>query len=231
MVRFLLNSVGSFSPIPTFDVKSLNLIDRDVMTITYNKPASSALAYFQCALTEQTSVAVVDEDNRLIGEISPSTLARCDETAASAIMALSAMDLMTYIDCGGPPEKLVQLVKVRLEERNIAGLADMMEELFQASSSSSSSSCCSSDDESGSGRNVWGSRGRESGRYNVARRCEAIVCSPGSSLVAVMIQALAHRVSCVWVVEHDRTLVGIVTLAGILNVFRSAVGGMHTTKS
>ncbi|KAL8460356.1 hypothetical protein ACS0TY_032044 [Phlomoides rotata] len=227
VVRFLLNSVGSFSPIPTFTVEALNLIDCDIMTITYSKPAFSALAYFQRALTEQKSVAVVDEENRLIGEISPSTLACCDETAASAIMALSAMDLMTYIDCGGPPEKLVQLVKVRLEERSLGGLADMMDELFQPSASSSSS-CSSSDDESVSGRNGWASRNRESGRYNVARRCEAIVCSPGSSLVAVMIQALAHRVSCVWVVEEDRTLVGIVTLAGILNVFRCAVGGMQT---
>lgn len=228
VARFLLNSVGSFSPIPTYNIEALNLIDRDIMTVTYSKPASSALAYFQRALAEQKSVAVVDEDNRLIGEISASTLARCDETAASAIMALSAMDLMTYIDCGGPPEKLKQSVKVRLDERNLGGLADMMDELFQSSSSScSSSSCCSSDDESGSGRSVWAGRGRESGRYSFARRCEAVVCSRGSSLVAVVIQALTHRVSCVWVVEEDRILVGMVTLAGILNVFRSAVGGMR----
>ncbi|KAK7412329.1 hypothetical protein VNO78_03783 [Psophocarpus tetragonolobus] len=47
-----------------------------------------------------------------------------------------------------------------------------------------------------------------------------LVCHRSSSLVAVMIQALAHRVSYVWVVEHDGTLTGIVTFQGILKVFR-----------
>ncbi|KAI3456316.1 hypothetical protein Pfo_012979 [Paulownia fortunei] len=226
VVRFLLNSVGAFSPIPTFTIESLNVIDHDIMAVTYNKPASSALGYFYRALTEQTSVAVIDEENRLIGEISPFTLACCDETAAAAIMALSAVDLMTYIDCCGPPEDLVQLVKMRLQERNLGGMVEMMDEFFQSLMSSSSSSC-SSDDESGSSRNGWSSRSGTSGRYYPARRSEAIVCSPGSSLVAVMIQALAHRVSCVWVVGEDHTVVGTVTFAGMLKVFRTVAEGRH----
>lgn len=49
---------------------------------------------------------------------------------------------------------------------------------------------------------------------------EAIVCHPESSLVAVMVQALAHRVGYVWVVEEDYSLVGIVVLRDILKVFR-----------
>lgn len=214
VVRFLLNSIGAFSPFHAFSIESLNVIERDIMTINYNKPASSALDYFYRAITEQKSVAVVDVENRLIGEISHSALAKCDETVASAIMALSAMDLMTYIECGSPPENLVFLVKTRLEEMNLGSMADMMNE-FTRSMSSSSLSSCSSDDESVS------SRSRGSSRHNVGIPCEPIVCSRRSSLLAVMVQALSHRVNCVWVVEEDHTVVGAVTFAGILDVFRS----------
>ncbi|KAL2473309.1 CBS domain-containing protein [Forsythia ovata] len=217
IVRFLLNSVGVFSPIPGMTIESLLLIQHDIMTIHYLDPASSALDYISRSLTKQTSVAVIDKDNRLIGEISPVTLACCDEIVAAAISTLSAGDLMAYIDCGGPPEYLVELVKIRLEERNFVAMLELMEE-FSISSISSSSSSCSSDDELGS--SFHGSLGRNS----TARRSEAIICYPWSSLVAVMFQALAHRVSCVWVVEEDHTLVGTVTFAGILKVFRSIAG-------
>ncbi|KAG8385610.1 hypothetical protein BUALT_Bualt03G0063000 [Buddleja alternifolia] len=226
IIRFLLNSIRAFSQIATFTINSLNVIDHDIMTVHYNSPASSALDFFHRALTEQTSVAVVDEENRLIGEISPFTLACCDETAAAAIMALSAGELMTYIDCAGPTEDMVQLVKMKLELRNLGGMVELMDDSFH-SSVSSSSSCCSSDDEFGSSRNGRLCRTVGSGRHYPARRSEAVVCSPRSSLVAVMIQALAHRVSCVWVVEDDHTLVGTVTFAGILKVFRSVAGGRH----
>ncbi|GFQ05605.1 CBS domain-containing protein cbsx5 [Phtheirospermum japonicum] len=218
VVRFLLNSLGAFSPIPTFTIDSLNITDHDIMTITYNEPASSALPYFRRALTEQTSIAVVDEQNRLIGEISPFALSCSNETAAGAIMALSAVDLMTYIECGRPPEDLVQLVKTRLRERNLVGMVEMIDEFLHTPAFSSSSSC-SSDDESGS----IGLRGG-SGRKYSTRRSEAIVCGPRSSLVAVMIQALAHRVSCVWVVDEGYSVVGAVTFAGILKVFGNVAG-------
>ncbi|XP_041991746.1 CBS domain-containing protein CBSX5-like isoform X1 [Salvia splendens] len=228
VLRFILNSVGSFSPVTTYNLESLNIIDRDIMTITHNKPASSALGYFHRAITEQKSVAVVDEENRLMGEISPQTLAYCDETAASAIMVLSAIDLMAYVDCGSPPpEDLVQLVKTRLEERNLGGMVDMMDESIHPSLLyCSSSSSLSSDDDFVSGMSKGSSRG--SSRHYAAGRCEPLVCSPRSSLLAVMMQALAYRVSCVWVVEEDHTLVGTVTLAGILSVFLSVADGMHS---
>lgn len=216
VIRFLLNSVGVFSPKPTFSIESLNVIDCNVMTICYHDPAISALDSLTLAHVQQTSVAVVDDHNRLIGEISPSTLAYCDETAAAAIMTLSAGDLMAYIDCGGPPEDLVELVKVRLQEKKLGAVLELMDEEFSLSSSSSSSSAsssCSSDDELG----VCRSNG--SGRYSSARRAEAITCYPSSSLVAVMIQALAHRASSVWVMDEDNTLIGCVTFKGILEVF------------
>ncbi|KAK6149862.1 hypothetical protein DH2020_017387 [Rehmannia glutinosa] len=230
ILRFLLNSIGAFSPLPTFTIDSLNVINHDIMTVTYNEPASSALAHFYRSLTEQTSVAVVDEENRLIGEISPFALAYCNETAAGAIMALSAMDLITYIECARPPEDMVNLVKMRLQEKNLGGMVEIMDEFSHTPLFSSSSSSCSSDDEPGSDRNGGMSKVRGSSRNYSMRRSEAIVCSPGSSLVAVMIQALAHRVSCVWVEDEDHTVVGTVTFAGILKVFGSVAGGRRLSR-
>ncbi|XP_016448646.1 CBS domain-containing protein CBSX5-like [Nicotiana tabacum] len=213
VVRLLLNSIGVFSPMPTFSIESLNIIDHNILTVPYHDPAISALDSIALAHIEQTAVAVVDDDNRLIGEISPSTLAYCDESVAAAITTLSAGDLMAYIDYGGPPEDLVELVKMRLQEKKLGLMLELMDKEFSVSSSSSSASSCSSDDESGSSRNG-------SGRYSSARRSEAITCYPGSSLVAVLIQALAHRASFIWVIDEDQNLVGVVTFKGILKVFR-----------
>lgn len=211
VVRFLLNSIGSFSPLPGLTIESLNIIDTEnIPSVYYHDPASSALTAISQSLINQTSVAVLDQENKLVGEISPFTLACCDETVAAAIATLSAGDLMAYIDCGGPPEDPVQLVKARLEERKLGAFLDLMDEEFSYSSSSSS------DEEFGFGRR--GGSGKYSAR--MARRSEAIVCYPWSSLMAVMIQALAHRVSYVWVIEEDWSLAGIVTFSGIFKVFR-----------
>ncbi|XP_009760668.1 CBS domain-containing protein CBSX5 [Nicotiana tabacum] len=225
IVRFLLNSVGVFSPMPTFSIESLNIIDNNVMTVCYHDPAISALDSLALAHVEQTSVAVVDDHDKLIGEISLFTLAYCDETAAAAaILTLSAGDLMAYIDCGGPPDDLIELVKTRLQEKKLGAVLELMDEEFSLSSSSSSASSCSSDDELGVCRN------NVSGRYSSARRAEAITCYASSSLVAVMIQALAHRASSVWVMDEDNTLIGCVTFKGILKVFRSPANARPATK-
>ena len=160
----------------------------------------------------------MDADGKLIGEISPFTLNSCDETVSAAIATLSAGDLMAYIDCGGPPEELVQTVKDRLEERNLGAFLELMEEESIITSSS--------DDEVG-GSGSHGRSGRLGGySARLVRRSEAIVCYPWSSLVAVMIQALAHRVSYVWVVEEDGSLAGIVTFVGMLKVFRERLKSM-----
>jgi len=117
------------------------------------------------------------------------------------------------------PEDLVQLVKVRVEERNLSEL--LLDETGLCSWSFFSSSC-SSDEDSCSGKN-W-KLGGYSGR--VGRRFEAMVCYRWSSLVAVMIQALVHRVSYVWVVEVDGTLMGIVSFQAMLKVFREHLKSM-----
>ncbi|KAK8575258.1 hypothetical protein V6N13_033500 [Hibiscus sabdariffa] len=227
IVRYLVNSIGLFSQTAVNPINSLDIIDaQNVNTVHYDDPASSALPFLAQALELQTSVAIVDGDGKLVGEISPFTLNSCDEDVVAAIATLSAGDLMAYIDCSGPPEDLVQLVKDRLQERNLVKALELMEEDSGTSSgiSSVSSSCSSSEDEGfGVGR-----RNGRSGGYSakVVRRSEAIVCHPWSSLVAVMIQALSHRVSYVWVVEEDRTLAGIVTFAGMLKVFQERLRTM-----
>ncbi|TYH17197.1 hypothetical protein ES288_A05G173600v1 [Gossypium darwinii] len=159
------------------------------MALHYDDPASSALPFISRSLEIQASVAIVDSDGKLVGEISPFTLNYCDEDVAAAIATLSAGDLLAYVDCGGPPEDLVQLVKKRLQERNLEQALELVEEYSSGASISTSYSSSSSDDEFGMGRSArWmGYSAR------AVRRSEAIVCYPWSSLVAVMIQALTRR--------------------------------------
>ncbi|KAG8386300.1 hypothetical protein BUALT_Bualt03G0134700 [Buddleja alternifolia] len=216
VIRFLLSSIGLFSPIPTLSIDALGIITHEFAFVDYHSPASSAIGLISRALTDQTSVAVVDEGGILIGEISPFTLSCCDETVGPAIMTLSAGDLMAYIDCGGPPEDMVRVVEERLKERNLEG---MLEELYNVNSNSSSE-----DEELLSPTTTLSRPGRysrsTSSSARMVRRAEAIVCHPWSSLVAVMIQAIAHRLNYVWVIEEDCSLVGIVTFANMLEVFR-----------
>ncbi|KAF2285998.1 hypothetical protein GH714_009585 [Hevea brasiliensis] len=119
-------------------------------------PCSSALGAISRCLTDHTSVAVVDgEEGILIGELSPFTLACCDETVAAAITTLSCGDLMAYIDCGGPPEDLVRIVMARLKQR---GLEAMLKQFTNSTTSLFSlSSSSSSDEESGTPLN-WSGR-------------------------------------------------------------------------
>ncbi|KAL2981004.1 hypothetical protein AAZX31_13G261500 [Glycine max] len=218
VIRFLLGSIGVFTPLPALSIDSLGIISSDVLAIDYYSPASSAVGAISKSLTQQTSVAIVDSDGTFIGEISPFTLACCDEMVAAAIATLSAGDLMAYIDCGGPPEDLVRLVKARLKEKN---LEKMLQE-FTILSSCESSQSTSSDEELPTRTPARSGRLARSSSYSarMVRKAEAIVCHPKSSLVAVMIQAIAHRVNYLWVIEDDCSLVGIVTFSNMLKVFR-----------
>lgn len=227
VIRFILSSIGLFSPIPALSIDSLGIISTDVNAVDYHSPATLALEAISRSLIDQTSLAVVDSDGILIGEISPLTLGCCDETVAAAITTLSAGDLMAYIDCGGPPEYLVRVVKERLKEKGLEGML----EHFNVSSNLLSylSTSSSSDDES-----VAAPKLTRSGKHSrsisysarMVRRAEAIVGHTKSSLVAVMIQALAHRVNYVWVIEDDSSLVGIVTFSDMLKVFREHLESM-----
>lgn len=205
VVKFLLSSIGLFSPIPTLSIDSLGIISQEFLSINYDSPASLAINDISLSAANQTSVAVTDEEGALIGEISPIALAFCDEMAAAAITTLSAGDLMAYIDSADPPEEIMRIVKSRLKERNLRGLLEELEINYEEIPSPTR---CG--------------RHSRSGSYSarMMRRAEAIVCYPGSSLVAVMIQAITHRVNYVWVIdEDDCNVVGIVTFANILQVF------------
>lgn len=222
-MRFLLGSIGLFSPLPALSVDTLGIISSDVLAIDYFSPAASAIGAISHSLKTQTSVAIVDSDRVFIGEISPFTLACCDETVVAAITTLSSGDLMAYIDCGGPPENLVRVVKARLKDMN---LEKMLEEFTILSSSITDLTPSSSSDEEST---LFPTRTLpRSGRYTrsysysarMVRRAEAIVCHPKSSLVAAMIQAIAHRASYLWVIEEDCSLVGIITFSDMVKVFR-----------
>ncbi|PHU11682.1 hypothetical protein BC332_18612 [Capsicum chinense] len=184
-------------------IPSAPLFSSDYFQPLPSLPTSLSVYPFYYAHTEQTAVAVVDDDKRLIGKISSSTLAYYDKDVAAAIMNFSSCDLMVYINCGGPPEDLIGLVKMRLQEKKLSLMMELMDEKFPVSSSSSSASSCSSDDEPRLSKNVLG-------RFST-RRSEAITCYPGSSLVVVLIQPLAHRASSIWVIDKDHNLVGVIT--------------------
>ncbi|XP_073314122.1 CBS domain-containing protein CBSX5-like [Primulina huaijiensis] len=229
VIRFLLSSIGLFSPIPTLSIDSLGIITHEFLAVNYHSPASSAMGAISQSLLEQTSVAVLDDDGILIGELSPFTLTSCDETVAAAITTLSAGELMSYIDCGGPPEEVLRVVQARLKERKLEA---MLEEIMTDSDSVNFFSSSSSDEELHSPTTTlsrlcrysrsssYSARRSSSYSARMVRRAEAIVCHPGSSLVAVMIQAIAHRVNYVWVIEDDCSVVGIVTFANMLKIFR-----------
>lgn len=118
---------------------------------------------------------------------------------------------MEYLDGGNPPESLVLEVRSRLDERGLMGLLS----LFDSLSPSSPSSGYSSEEESPAKTTSFGRSMSTSAR--MARKAEAIVCNPTSSLMAVMIQAIAHRVNYTWVVDKDGCFV---TFVDILKVFR-----------
>ncbi|XP_074303374.1 CBS domain-containing protein CBSX5-like [Silene latifolia] len=219
VIRFFFNSINLFSPIPFNAIQSLDIIEKKILSVHCDDPALSALSAINTSVGGQSAVAVVDEEGRLLGDISLYMLASCDETLAPAVATLSAGDLITYIDYGGPTEDLTQLVKSRLEEKKLGGMLELLEDDHSNSSCLSSSGSSSSEDEAVHGK-IHRHRSN-SGRF--ARGTEPIVCHPSSSLVAVMIQALSHRLNYIWVVEDDYSLVGMITFTAILKVFRDHV--------
>ncbi|KAH7664384.1 CBS domain-containing protein [Dioscorea alata] len=223
LVRHFLNSIAVISSVAARPVASLNVVRSDFVAVRHRDPALSALPLLRRAISTQTSVAVVTDDGKLIGEISPSTLANCDEGVAAALAALSAGDLMAYIDCSpAPPVSAILAVKSKLKEKNLTGMLELLDEEFSQTLVMPLSSS-SDEEEDTSTMNRRKPRRMRSGSYSarMGRRSEeAIVCHPESSLVAVMVQALAHRVSYVWVVDEEYTLVGIVTFPDILKVLR-----------
>lgn len=215
LVRYFLNSISFFSHVAARSVSSLGLVRGDFLSVRPHEAALSAVPLIRRAIATETAVAVVTGDGHLVGEISPALLAACDETAAAAIATLSVADLMAYIDYfGSPPEHILRAIKTGLKDKGLDAMLELMEDETLSSFSLSSSS----DEETGRAQL---SRRPSSGSYGRRSAEEPVVCSPASSLVAVMVQALAHRVSYLWVLdeEDDCRLAGIVTFVDVLRVF------------
>ncbi|CAO2039836.1 unnamed protein product [Urochloa humidicola] len=236
MVRHLFGSISHFSPVAALTVSSLGLVRRDAAhAIHADADALDAIPLLRKAASEGTAVAVVADDDALVGEICPGVLASCDvETASAAFAALSAGDIMAYIDCSllshAPPEFLLRAIKAQLKDRGLDAVAELVDAAsdlpLSPSPSSASSASTSSDEDSPSG--LRGRRPRRmssSGSFGWRLTEDVVACHSGSSLVAVMAQALAHRVGYVWVVdETSGVLVGVVRFADVLAVLREHLG-------
>ncbi|KAG2569825.1 CBS domain-containing protein CBSX5-like [Panicum virgatum] len=240
VARFFLSSIGLFSPTASRSITELGVVRPATLAVVAGDRALSTLPLLRDAMASHTAVAVVPSlipRRRLVGEISPSALCSCGVSAAAAIAALSAGDLLGFIGRGGaPPEAALHAVRSRLRRRNLIGMLDLLygvDPSSSSSSSASSSSSSSSDDDDDDERSCLASpcsRGSDRGLFSGARATgrraaeEAIVCRRGSSLVAVMVQAMAHRATHVWVVDEregeERELVGVVGLPDVLRVLR-----------
>ncbi|CAN6273625.1 unnamed protein product [Urochloa humidicola] len=237
MVRHLFGSISHFSPVAALTVASLGLVRRDAAHALHaDADALDAIPLLRKAASDGTAVAVVADDGdgaTLVGEICPGTLASFDvETASAAFAALSAGDVMAYIDCSllshTPPEFLLRAIRAQLKDRGLDAVAELMDAAsdLPLSMSPSSASSTSSDEDSPSG--LRGRRPRRmSSSGNFGWRCteDVVACHSESSLVAVMAQALAHRVGYVWVVdETSGALVGVVRFVDVLAVLREHLG-------
>ncbi|CAL4968021.1 unnamed protein product [Urochloa decumbens] len=240
MARHLFGSISHFSPLAALTVASLGLVRRDAAHALHaDADALDAIPLLRKAAADGTAVAVVaDDGGALVGEICPAALACCDvEPAAAAFAALSAGDVMAYIDCSllshAPPEFLLRAIRAELKDRGLDAVAELMDAAGAASdlplspSLSPSASSTSSDEDSPSvlrGRRQP-RRMSSSGSFGWRSTEDVVACHSGSSLVAVMAQALAHRVGYVWVVdETSGALVGVVRFADVLAVLREHLG-------
>ena len=230
IVRHLFGSISHFSPVAALTVASLGLVRRDVHAVHVDDDGLDVIPLLRRAVSDGTAVAVVaDDDSALIGEICPGVLASCDvATVSAAFAALSAGDAMAYIDCSlshSPPEFLVRAIRAQLAGKGLDAMAELMECTGKDAASlplspSSSLSSTSSDEDSPLGR-ARRPRRMSSGSFGWRSTEDVVACHSGSSLVAVMAQALAHRVGYIWVAdETSGALVGVVRFADVLAVLR-----------
>ncbi|KAE8817168.1 hypothetical protein D1007_05379 [Hordeum vulgare] len=227
VVRFFLGSVALFSQIALRSVSDLGAVRpaRSALAVAPGEDALSAIMpLLRTALATHASVALVS-CRCLVGEISPSTLCSLDASVA----ALSTGFLVSFVHTSRTPHSAA------LRLRNL--LHPMSPSSSSSSSPSSSSSSYSSsedEDEERNGTPAYRSQGGEhvssySARWTKGR--EPIACRRRSSLVAVMAQAVAHRVTQVWVLDDEpkeEELVGVVSLLDVLRVLRRHLLRAHS---
>ncbi|KAM0889642.1 hypothetical protein ACQ4PT_027585 [Festuca glaucescens] len=233
VVRFFLGSVALFSSTASRSVSDLAVVSPALSVGATDDALSAVLPLLRTALATHASIAVVS-GGRIQGEISSSTLCSLDPSlAAAAFVALSAGELASFVDCVPMTrEAALRVVRSRLGRRNHHGMLDLLDgndplSPFSSSSSSSpfsSSSSSEDDDEAAYNTRPTGKHGSWSKGRRAAR--EPISCRRGSSLVAVMAQAVAHRVTQVWVLGDEEELVGVVGFLDVLRVLRRHL--LHT---
>ena len=184
------------------------------------------------------------QELKLVGEISPFTMKSCDEKAALALATLSVREFLAFSrDCDCPPNSLVQLVETRLcAKMEILQMTPRESLLSDSDSPVSFPSPLStstfngplatiysldSGEESSSDEDIYAVNHSPTGPFSSGLhrtshsyskgRLAPNMCRPWSSLVAVMAQALTHRVGYIWVTDDDNSLLGIVTYLDIIH--------------
>lgn len=124
VLRFLMGSIGVFSPLHVMSIEALGLIRTDVRMVQVENDAMDALEMIKEACSDMSAVAVVDTVDgtpgsvRLVGDISCSTLQTCNETASLALVTLSAGDFLVFAqDCTNPPEILIDMIRMCVHEK------------------------------------------------------------------------------------------------------------------
>lgn len=237
VLRFLLGSISVFSPVSLMSIKDLGIIQTDVLMVGIDDEACLAIEAIKMACLNMTAVAVVDKQDgeggpfHIVAEISCSTFQMCNETAAIALASLPVYDFIAYVqDWRSTPDMLVEALSEKLDKRSMPSkcttkssqhdIAKLLHDLEMGE--------LSSDDEFGvdspTGPHDLLHTHHFSHFHSVPRvgfpksHSGPIFCRPTSSLIAVLVQALAHREHYVWVLNEDSTLVGMVTFVGILRV-------------
>ena len=244
MLRFLLGSISVFSPLPSMNVSELGVIRTDVEMIEVDDDASSALEMIKVACHGMLPVAVVNNNSNngcgqkpgeaiitLVGEISCSSMQICNEVAALALATLSAGEFVVYTQvCNNPPDTMVETIRMRVCQKlsDNHGSWNMQPPLWMVNDvnrmlkdldtreESLSSGNSSSDDEHGRGKGSF-----HVAKFKVSMKRPfggPLFCNPKSSLIAVILQCLAHREDHVWVLGDDDDLIGVVTFLDILTV-------------
>uniref|UniRef100_A0A0D9WB94 CBS domain-containing protein n=1 Tax=Leersia perrieri TaxID=77586 RepID=A0A0D9WB94_9ORYZ len=220
VVRFFLGCIGVFSATASLSVTHLGVVRPASLAVAAADMALPAVVpLLRAAVATHSSVAVLT-GQRLAGEVSPSTLCSLDPSlAAAAIAALSAGDLAAFLHRGGGAT--IHDIRCRLRRRNLHSTSSsslLSSSPTSSSSATSSSSSSDDDDEEEHGFKCYATA--SCARRGSKQMTEAIACRPGSSLVAVMVQAIAHRVTQVWVVDDGGELVGVVRFLDVLRVLR-----------
>ncbi|KAH7278111.1 hypothetical protein KP509_38G025000 [Ceratopteris richardii] len=248
VLRFLLGSISVFSPVPMTSIEDLGIIRTDICLVKVDEDVVSALESIKAACMEMSAVAVVEDAEvpgafNLVGDISCTTLQACNEMVALALATLSAGDFLLYVEeCWHPTEVAMELIRKKLHEKlgweniehdgdvdvNLDKVNLMLQnfEIWEESSSDGEDSGLESPTGPHDLSRKWPYMHRHSSsKFGMSHkhRSGPIFCNPRSSLVAVLLQALAYREHYVWVLRDDGTLLGIVTFSDILTLMFNCV--------